>query len=147
MQFETLFEFNEQEFQLKISNDTSYVYIQILCADKALFWCTVVELSNLVSKFNFLDGCFFKPEDLAEYLIYQVNSQEFRLESGDDQNKIINLIFWVQKESEDEIEQYEFYFSLLEEQIEVVKTEEAVGKEKKQEEALEKQVDNSKGIC
>ncbi len=146
MQFETVFEFNEQEFQLKIFNDNSFVYIQIICIDKALLWSTTVELTNLCKKFNFLEGCFFKPEDIAEYLIYQVSSQEFRLEGGDEENKVINLIFWVQKECEDEIEQYEFYFSLLEEQIEIVKTEEAVPKEKEQEETVELKVDVSESI-
>jgi len=146
MQFETVFEFNEQEFQLKIFNDNSFVYIQIICIDKALLWSTTVELTNLCKKFNLLEGCFFKPEDIAEYLIYQVSSQEFRLEGGDEENKVINLIFWVQKECEDEIEQYEFYFSLLEEQIEIVKTEEAVPKEKEQEETVELKVDVSESI-
>lgn len=146
MQFETLFEFNEQEFQLKIFNDNIYVHLQLICLDKALFWCTAVELNSLVKKFNFLEGCFFKPEDLAEYLIYQVNSQEFRLESGDEENKIINLIYWVQKESEEEIEQYEFYFSLLEEQIEIVSTEDAVSKEKEANIASDAKIENLEGI-
>jgi len=125
MQFETLFEFNEQEFQLKIFNDKSFVYIQIICIDKALLWGAVVDLNNLAEKFNFLEGCFFQPEDLAEYLIFQVSNGEFRLESGDEESRILNLIFWVQKEKEDEIEQYEFFFPLLlEAQMEIEKTEE-----------------------
>jgi len=146
MHFETLFEFNEQEFQLKIFNDNSLVQLQIICIDKALFWCAAVEINALVNKFDFLDGCFFKPEDLAEYLIYQVNSQEFRLENGDEENKIINLVFWVQKEKEDEIEQYEFYFPLLEEQIEIFKNDEEVPKEKEQKKIVDKKLENLESI-
>jgi len=123
MQFETLFEFNEQEFQLKIFNDKSFVYIQLMLTESAILWCAIADLNKLVEKFNFLDGCFFQPEDLAEYLIYQVNNGEFRLESNDDESKILNLIFWIQKESEEEIEQYNFYFSLAQGELEIEKNE------------------------
>jgi len=124
MQFETFIEFNEQGFQLKIFNDKSYVYIQIICIAKPLLWTSVVDLNSLVEKFEFLEGCFNTPDDLAEYLVYMVNNGELRLESADEESRILNLIFWVQKEKEEEILQYEFYFSLIEDQIEVQKNEE-----------------------
>jgi len=119
MQFETFIEFNEQGFQLKIFTDKSYVYLHIICVNKPLLWNCVVDLNNLVEKFDFLEGCFSSPDDLAEYLIYMVNNGELRLESADEESRILNLIFWVQKEKEEEILQYEFYFSLIEEPIEI----------------------------
>jgi hypothetical protein len=113
MNFETNFEFNDQEFCLKVSNDEKVVRISIACVGTPMLWGTQINLNDLVKNFDFLEGCFFKPLDLAEYLEYQINNQEFRLESADEESKILHLIFWVQKEKEEEIEQYEFYFSLM----------------------------------
>ncbi len=145
MHFETLFEFNEQEFQLRIYNDSSYVYIQLILVDKVIIWSSIVELNTLVNKFNFLDGCFFQTEDLAEYLIFQVNNGEFRLENGDDESKILNLIFWIQKEKEDEIEQYDFFFSLsIDDQIEVEKEERILNEKNK--EINDEEIDKTKKI-
>ena len=112
MNFETNFEFNDQEFCLRVSNDDNFVRISLACVGTPMIWATKINLNDLVRNFDFLDGCFFKPLDLAEYLEYQINNQEFRLESADEESKVLNLIFWVQKEKEDEIEQYEFYISL-----------------------------------
>ena len=123
MNFETNFEFNDQEFILKIYNDKSHVFIQIICIEKAVLWSLAVTIEGMTTKFNFLEGCFSQPDDLAEYLIYQVNSQEFKLESGDEEGKILNMIFWIQREKDDEIEQYDFYFSLQEEPLEFEKNE------------------------
>jgi len=114
MKFETNFEFNEQEFCLKVSNDDKVVSTSIACVGTPMLWACEINLNDLVETFDFLDGCFFKPLDLAEYLEYQINNQEFRLESADEESKVLHLIFWVQKEKEDEIEQYEFYFPLIE---------------------------------
>lgn len=122
MNFETIFEINEQEFNLKIFNDNQYVCIQIVSIENGDTWSAVVTLENLVETYNFLDGCFFKPDDFAEYLIYAVTSQEFRLENSEEDSKILNIIFWVQKEKEDEIEQYEFYFPLHPQEAEIDKT-------------------------
>ncbi len=129
MQFETLFEFNEQEFQLKIFNDKSYVYIQIIFIEKAMIWSTIIDLNTLVEKFIFLQGCFLEPEQLAEYLIYQVSNGDFKLETVDEESKILNMIFWVQKQNDDEIEQYEFLFSLLIDDGVIEKNEEGNEKE------------------
>lgn len=123
MNFETNFEFNDQEFILKIYNDKSHVFIQIICIEKAVLWSLAVTIEGMTTKFNFLEGCFSQPDDLAEYLIYQVNSQEFKLESGDEEGKILNMIFWIQREKDEEIEQYDFFFSLQEEPLEFEKNE------------------------
>lgn len=112
MNFETVFELNQIEFNLKIFNDNIYVCLQIIRIENGDTWSAVVTLEALVESYNFLEGCFFKPDDLAEYLVYAVSTQEFRIENSEEDPKILNVIFWIQKEKEDEIEQYEFYFPL-----------------------------------
>lgn len=112
MNFETIFELNQQDFNLKIFNDNIYVCVQIIRIESGDTWSAVITLENLLETYNFLQGCFFKSDDLAEYLIYAVGSQAFRLENSEEDSKILNIIFLIQKQKDEEIEQYEFYFPL-----------------------------------